>query len=49
MGNTLKPVSYTEQMQGSLFSWKTSWLLYHAMKEWQVANFYGQTSYAYVW
>jgi len=24
MNNTLKPVLYTEQMQGSLFSWKTS-------------------------
>jgi len=24
MDKTLKPVSYTEQMQGSLFSWKTS-------------------------
>jgi len=32
MDKTLKPVSYTEQMQGSLFSWKTSWFLYHAMQ-----------------
>jgi hypothetical protein len=31
--------------------WKTSWLLSHAMKEWKVANFHGQTSdvYAYAW
>jgi hypothetical protein len=36
---------------GSLFSWKTSWILSHAMKECQVAKFHGQTSdaYAYVW
>jgi hypothetical protein len=35
----------------SLFSWKTSWLLSHGMKECQVANFHGQASdtYAYVW
>ena len=32
---------------GSLFSWKTSELLYHAMKECQVANFYGQVSDVY--
>ena len=49
MGITLKPVSYTEQMQGSLSACNTSWLLYHAMKECQLANFYGQTYYAYVW
>jgi hypothetical protein len=51
MDNTLKPVSYIEQMYGSLFSSKTSWLLSHAMKECQVANFRGQASdaYAYVW
>jgi len=51
MDNTLKPMSYTEQMKGSLFSWKTSWLLYNAMKKCQVANFHGQASdtYAYVW
>jgi len=24
MDNTLKPMLYTEQMQGSLFSWKIS-------------------------
>jgi uncharacterized membrane protein YiaA len=38
-------------MQGSLFAWKTSWLLSHAMKECEVANFHGQASdaYAYVW
>jgi hypothetical protein len=38
-------------MQGSLFLWKTSWLLSHAMKECEVANFYGQPydAYAYVW
>jgi hypothetical protein len=34
----LKPMSYTEQVQGSLFSWKTSGHLYHAMNECQVAN-----------
>jgi hypothetical protein len=28
-----KLISFTEQMQGSLLSWKTSWLLCHAMKE----------------
>jgi len=33
MHDTLKPMSYTEKVQGSLFSWKTSRLLYHAMKE----------------
>jgi len=33
MDNTLKLMSYTEQIQGILFSWKTSWLLCHAMKE----------------
>ena len=51
MDNTLKPVSDIEQMYGSLFLWKMSWLLSHAMKEWEVANFHGQTSdvYAYVW
>ena len=52
MDNTLKPVSYTEQMEGGLFSWKTSRLLYHSMKECQVANFHGQAfdalTYAYV-
>ena len=44
-------MSYTGQMQGSLFSWKTSWQLYHAMKECQVANYHGQVSdaYACVW
>jgi hypothetical protein len=49
--NTLKPVSYIEQMKCSLFSWQTSWLLCHAMKECDVAIFHGQTSgvYAYVW
>ena len=48
--NTLKPLSYIEQMQGSLFSWKTSRLLSHATKECEVANFHGQASdvYAYV-
>jgi hypothetical protein len=51
MDNTLKPVSYIEQMSGSLLSWKTSWLLSHATKECQVANFHEQASdaYAYVW
>jgi hypothetical protein len=51
MDNTLKHMSYTEQMQGSLFPLKTSWHLSHAMKECQVANFHGQASdaYAYVW
>jgi len=24
MDNTLKPMSYTEQVQGSIFSWKAS-------------------------
>jgi hypothetical protein len=38
-------------MQGSLFSWKTSGLLSHAMKECEVANYHGQASdaFAYVW
>ena len=47
----MKPMSYTEQMQGSLFSWETSWHLYHAMNECQVANVHGQASdaYVYVW
>ena len=27
------------KMYGSLFSWKTLWLIYHVMKEYQVANF----------
>ena len=47
----MKPMSHTEQVQGSLFSWKTSWHLYHAMKECQVANFHGHASgtYAYAW
>jgi len=51
MDNTLKPMAYTEQVQDSLFLWKTSWLLYHAMKECQVDNFHGLDSdtYAYVW
>jgi hypothetical protein len=51
MDNTLKPVSDIEQMYGSLFLWKTSWLLSHATKECKVANFPGQTSdvYGYVW
>jgi len=35
MDITLKPVSYTEQVQGILFSWKTSWHQSHAMKECQ--------------
>jgi hypothetical protein len=47
MDNTLKPISYTEHMQGRLFSWKTSELLYHAMKECQVANFHEQAYDAY--
>jgi hypothetical protein len=36
---------------GSLFSWNTSWLLFHAMKKGRVANFHGQASdaYAHVW
>jgi hypothetical protein len=31
--------------------WNTSWLLFHEMKECEVANFHGQASdaYAYVW
>ena len=49
MDNTLKPMSYTEQVQGSLFSWKTSGHLYHAMNECQVANFHGQASDAYAY
>ena len=51
MKKTLKSVSYNEQMQGSIFSWKTSRLLFHAMQKGRVANFHGQTSdaYAYVW
>jgi hypothetical protein len=47
MDNILKLISYTEQMQGRLFSWKTSELLYNAMAECQVANFHGQASDAY--
>jgi hypothetical protein len=47
--NTLKPMSYTEQMQGSLYSRKTSRLLSHAMKECEVANFHGQASDAYAY
>jgi hypothetical protein len=47
MINTLTPVSYIEQIKGSLFLWKTSRLLSHAMKECQVANFHGQASHAY--
>jgi hypothetical protein len=31
-------ISCTEQMQGRLFSWKTSWHLCHAMKECRVAK-----------
>ena len=46
MNNTLKPMSYTEQVQGSLFSWKTSGHLYHAMNECQVANLHGHASFA---
>jgi hypothetical protein len=49
MDNTLKPMSYTEQVQCSLLSWKTSGHLYHAMKECQVANFHGQASGAYAY
>ena len=50
MDNTLTPVSYIEQMLGSLFSWKTSGLLSNVTKECEVANFHEQTSdgYAYV-
>jgi hypothetical protein len=51
MDKTLKPRSYTEQIQDSLFSWKISRHLYHVMKECQVANFHMQTfdPYAYAW
>jgi hypothetical protein len=49
MDNTLKPMSYTEQVQDSLFSWKASGHLYHAMNECQVANFHGQASDAYAY
>ena len=50
MDNTLKAVSYTEQMQCSLFSSKTSRHQYHAMKECQVAIYHRQSygTYAYV-
>jgi hypothetical protein len=34
-----KPVSYIEQMYGSLFLCKTPWFLSYGMKEWEVANF----------
>ena len=34
----MQPMSYTEQMQGSLLSWKTSWHLCHAMNECRVAK-----------
>jgi hypothetical protein len=36
-------MSYNEQMQGSLhvYSWKTSWHLYHVMKKCLVANLHG--------
>jgi hypothetical protein len=33
MDNTLKSMSYTGQMQGSLYLWKTSWLLSYVMKK----------------
>jgi hypothetical protein len=49
MDNILTPVSYIEQMQGSLFLWKTSGLLSKATKECEVANFHGQVSDAYAY
>jgi len=44
MDNTLKPMSYTEQMQDSLFSWKTPIPCNEGMS---VANFHGQASDTY--
>ena len=44
MDNTLTPVSYIEQMLGSLFSWKMSGLLSNVTKECEVANFHGQVA-----
>jgi hypothetical protein len=49
MDNTLKPVAYIEQMKGSLFLWKTSGLLSHALKECEVANFHWKTADAYAY
>jgi hypothetical protein len=49
MDNTLKPMSYIGQTQGSLYLWETSWLLFHAMKKGQVVNCHGQASDAYAY
>ena len=48
-GAMVKPMSYIEQMQGSLFSLKTSWHIYHAMKECQVVKIHGQASDSYAY
>ena len=48
-GQASDAYAYAWMVQGSLFSWKTSWLLSHPMKKGQVANFHGQASDAYVW
>jgi hypothetical protein len=50
-GQTSDAYAYVWMVPGSLFSWNTSWLLFHAMKKGRVANFHGQASdaYAHVW
>ena len=51
MDNTLKPtgMSYAQQVHGSLFSWRTSRLIYQTIKECQVANFHAQSSDGYAY
>jgi hypothetical protein len=60
MDNTLKPVSYIEQIKGSNISinirslpMKISYLPFlhmdHATKECEIANFHGQVSDAYAY
>jgi len=48
-GQASDAYAYVGTVQGSLFSWSTSWLLSHAMKKDRVANFHGQSSYAYAY
>ena len=49
MEHFITPIPCNEERSGSLFSWKTSRLSSHAMKECEVANFHGQTSDAYAY
>jgi hypothetical protein len=48
-GQASDAYAYVWMVQGSLFSWSTSWLLFHEMKKDRVANFHGQASDAYAY